>query len=115
FLAPWLYPPRADGSDPRLCPNCGNGRLSLRGGKVGAFVACSNYPECRYTQKFGQTGEEASSDGPSELGNGILLKSGRFGPYVERGDKRASIPNDVPSDPLTLEMAEQLLSLPREI
>ena len=115
FLAPWLYPPRADGSDPRLCPNCGNGRLSLRGGKFGAFVACSNYPECRYTQKFGQTGEEASSDGPSELGNGILLKSGRFGPYVERGDKRASIPKDVPSDPLTLEMAEQLLSLPREI
>jgi DNA topoisomerase-1 len=115
FLAPWLYPPRADGSDPRLCPNCGNGRLSLRGGKFGAFVACSNYPECRYTQKFGQAGGEAANDGPSELGNGILLKTGRFGPYVERGDKRASIPKDVPADPLTLEMAEKLLSLPREI
>ena len=92
FLAPWLYPPRADGSDPRVCPQCGNGRLSLRGGKFGAFVACSNYPDCKYTQKFGQGGDQAQSDGPAELGDGILLKTGRFGPYVERGDKRASIP-----------------------
>jgi DNA topoisomerase-1 len=115
FLAPWLYPPRADGSDPRVCPQCGNGRLSLRGGKFGAFVACSNYPECRYTQKFGQGGDQAQSDGPTDLGDGIMLKSGRFGPYVERGDKRASIPKDVPLDDVTPEVAERLLSLPREI
>jgi DNA topoisomerase-1 len=115
FLEPWLYPPRADGTDPRLCPQCGKGRLSLRGGKFGAFVACSNYPECRYTQKFGQGGDQAQSDGPQELGDGILLKTGRFGPYVERGDKRASIPKDVPVDDVTTEMAEKLLSLPREI
>ncbi|HET7606776.1 MAG TPA: type I DNA topoisomerase, partial [Sphingomicrobium sp.] len=115
FLEPWLYPPRADGSDPRLCPQCGKGRLSLRGGKFGAFVACSNYPECRYTQKFGQGGDQAQNDGPQELGDGILLKTGRFGPYVERGDKRASIPKDVPLDNVTSEVAERLLSLPREI
>jgi DNA topoisomerase-1 len=115
FLAPWLYPPRADGTDPRLCPQCGKGRLSLRGGKFGAFVACSNYPECRYTQKFGQGGDQAQSDGPQELGDGIFLKTGRFGPYVERGDKRASIPKDVPLDDVTAEVAERLLSLPREI
>ena len=115
FLAPWLYPPRTDGSDPRLCPQCGNGRLSLRGGKFGAFVACSNYPECRYTQKFGQGGDQAQSDGPTDLGDGIMLKSGRFGPYVERGDKRASIPKDVPLEDVTPEVAERLLSLPREI
>ena len=115
FLAPWLYPPRADGSDPRVCPQCGNGRLSLRGGKFGAFVACSNYPDCRYTQKFGQGGEQAQSDGPTELGDGIMLKNGRFGPYVERGDKRASIPKDVPLEVVTTEVAERLLSLPREI
>ena len=113
FLAPWLYPPREDGSDPRVCPQCGNGRLSLRGGRFGAFVACSNYPECRYTQKFGQGGDQAQSDGPTELGDGILLKTGRFGPYVERGDKRASIPKDV--EDVTPEVAERLLSLPREI
>ena len=115
FLAPWLYPPRADGSDPRVCPQCGNGRLSLRGGKFGAFVACSNYPDCKYTQKFGQGGDQAQSEGPQELGNDILLKTGRFGPYVERGDKRASIPKDVPVDDVTTEVAERLLSLPREI
>ena len=113
FLAPWLYPPRADGSDPRVCPQCGNGRLSLRGGKFGAFVACSNYPDCRYTQKFGQPGGQAASEGPQDLGEGIQLKTGRFGPYVERGDKRASIPKDV--EEVTAEVAERLLSLPREI
>jgi DNA topoisomerase-1 len=115
FLAPWLYPPRADGSDPRICPQCGNGRLSLRGGRFGAFVACSNYPDCKYTQKFGQGGDQAQSDGPTELGEGILLKTGRFGPYVEQGDKRASIPKDVPVEDVTTEVAQRLLSLPRDI
>jgi len=116
YLAPWLYPSREDGSDPRLCPQCGNGRLSLRGGKFGAFVACSNYPECRYTQKFGQAGADGqASEGPQELGSGITLKSGRFGPYVEREDKRASIPKDIPLGDVDLEVAERLLSLPREI
>lgn len=116
FLAPWLYPPREDGSDPRVCPACGNGRLSLRGGKFGAFVACSNYPECRYTQKFGQGGADGqASEGPQDLGNGIELKSGRFGPYLEREGKRASIPKDVPVADVDAEMAERLLSLPREI
>src|SRR5688572_27619153 len=119
ILAPRVLPEREDGSDPRRCPACGDGRLSLRGGKFGAFVACSNYPECRYTQKFGQPGGEGTSDGPAELGAGITLKTGRFGPYVERGEgdevKRASLPKDVPAEGLTLEMAEKLLSLPREI
>jgi DNA topoisomerase-1 len=115
FLAPWLYPPRADGSDPRVCPQCGEGRLNLRGGKFGAFVACSNYPECRYTQKFGQGGDNAQSDGPQDLGEGIQLKTGRFGPYVERGEKRSSIPKDIPVEDVTTEIAERLLSLPREI
>ena len=116
FLAPWLYPPREDGSDPRLCPACGNGRLSLRGGRFGAFIACSNYPECKYTQRFGQAGADAqASEGPQDLGNGIELKTGRFGPYLERDGKRASIPKDVPVEDVTTELAEKLLSLPREI
>ncbi|WP_114228949.1 MULTISPECIES: type I DNA topoisomerase [Sphingomonas] len=115
FLAPWLFPDKGDGSDPRLCPNCGTGRLALRGGKFGAFVACSNYPDCKYTRKLGETGAEGGSDGPQELGEGIVLKSGRFGPYVEQGEKRASIPKDVPLADLDLDWAKKLLSLPRAI
>jgi DNA topoisomerase-1 len=114
FLEPYLFPDKGDGTDPRTCPLCGEGRLGLRGGRFGAFVACSNYPECKYTRRFGQ-GEEAANEGPAELGNGIELKSGRFGPYLERDGKRASLPKDVPQDSLDLEMAEKLLSLPREI
>jgi DNA topoisomerase-1 len=114
FLSPWLFPDKGDGSDPRLCPLCGTGQLGLRGGRYGAFVACSNYPECKYTRRFGQ-GEEAASEGPAEVGNGIVLKNGRFGPYLERDGTRASLPKDVPQGDLTLEMAEKLLSLPREI
>jgi len=124
FLAPWLFPDKADGSDPRLCPACGEGRLALRGGRFGAFVACSNYPDCKFTRRFGQGGEEAAAgDGPEvlgahpETGQPVLRKSGRFGPYVETGEgkdaKRASIPKD--AGELDLDLAVRLLSLPRTI
>ena len=119
FLAPWLFPEKADGSDPRICPACGTGRLALRGGKFGSFVACANYPECKYTQKFGQGGDAAVADGPTDLGEGVSLRSGRFGPYVQQGDekdaKKASIPKDIGTDGLDLEMALKLLSLPRVV
>ena len=114
FLAPFLFPDKEDGSDPRLCPLCGTGQLALRGGKYGAFVACSNYPECKFTRQFGQGGEQVAAAGPTDVGNGIELKSGRFGAYLERDGKRASIPKDV-MDGMTVETAEALLSLPKEI
>lgn len=123
FLEPYLFPAKADGSDPRLCPNCGNGRLALRGGKFGAFVACSNYPECKFTRRFGQPGGEGNEDsGPEVLGQdpetglNVERKSGRFGPYIQLGEgkeaARASIPKDVDLD---LEWALKLLKLPRTI
>ena len=123
FLEPYLFPAREDGADPRLCPNCGNGRLALRGGKFGAFVACSNYPECKYTRRFGQGGGEEAVAETETLGTDpatglpIERKSGRFGPYIQVGEgkeaKRASIPKDIPE--LDLEWAIKLLSLPREV
>ena len=120
FLAPWLFPDKGDGSDARLCPACGEGRLGLRGGRFGAFVACSNYPECKFTRRFGQGGDEAAADeGPEllgthpETGADVVRKTGRYGPYVESGDRRASIPKD--AGELDLDLAVRLLSLPRTI
>lgn len=117
YLADHLFPPRADGTDPRACPSCANGRLSLKVGKFGPFISCSNYPECRFTRQFaGANGEDA---GPQTLGTDpatglpIEVKSGRFGRYVQSGDKRSSIPKDVGD--LDLAMALKLLSLPREV
>lgn len=123
FLAPWLFPEKADGSDPRVCPACGDGRLALRGGRFGAFVACSNYPECRFTRRFGQGDGEGADEGPESLGrhpetaDEIFRKTGRFGAYVEMGNgkeaKRASIPKD--AGDLDLDLAVRLLSLPRTV
>jgi len=125
FLAPWLFPDKGDGSDPRLCPACGEGRLGLRGGRFGAFVACSNYPDCKYTRRFGQTGEGQEDSGPQllgqdpETGQDVTLRAGRFGPYFQLGDgkeaKRASLPRDVPAADADLGVALRLLALPRTI
>jgi DNA topoisomerase-1 len=125
FLSDYLFPPRADGHEPRFCPRCAEegrsgGRLALKGGRFGAFIGCENYPECQFRRKFGQPGADGE-DEPAimgedpETGLKVERKSGRFGPYVELGEgkeaRRASIPKDI--DDFDLEWALKLLSLPR--
>ncbi|MEM1315717.1 MAG: DNA topoisomerase, partial [Pseudomonadota bacterium] len=128
IMAPHLFPDAGDGKDPRQCPKCGVGRLSLKTARAGgAFIGCNQYPECRYTRALG--GEEQGDDGiPSdgkllgEDGNGVEVRlfSGRFGPYVQLGEgeegkkpKRSSLLKGQAPDAVDLEAALKLLSLPR--
>jgi len=130
-LGPYIFPPRADGGDPRVCPTCGTGQLSLKLGKFGSFVGCSNYPECRYTRPLGAEldgadGGAAGAEGVKTLGSDpatgqeVTLRNGRFGPYVQLGEpvekekpKRASLPKGWSAAEIDLEGALKLLSLPR--
>jgi DNA topoisomerase-1 len=123
-LAPQLYPPREDGSDPRICPQCGNGQLHLKSSRTGGFVGCGNYPECTFTRPLSG---DADDNGDMVLGedNGdiITVKTGRFGPYVQRGEAtkeapkppRASLPKGWTKGDMDLDKALKLLNLPREI
>jgi DNA topoisomerase-1 len=130
MLGPHIFPAKEDGSDPRTCPSCGAGRLSLKVGKFGAFVGCSNYPECRYTRQFSdaQNGNAEALPAEGKLlgydpdGVPVTLRTGRFGPYVQLGEgdegnkpKRASVPRGIDAASIDLEKALQLLSLPREV
>ncbi len=139
-----FFPESANGADPRLCPACGAGRLSLKLGRFGAFIGCSNYPECRYTRRLGlENGEPPEADaGPKELGEDpatglkVSLRKGPYGHYVQLGEngngsgetgskakgkekepkpKRVSLPRGLPPADVDLPRALALLSLPREV
>ena len=130
-LEPHLFPANEDGSDPRICKNCGNGRLSMRTARSGgAFIGCSNYPECRYTRPLAgevEGGDIAGPDGKllghDDNGEPITLRTGRFGPYVQRREAteeekkppRTSVPKGTDLATVDLARALQLLSLPRVI
>ncbi|MEW6020402.1 MAG: DNA topoisomerase, partial [Pseudomonadota bacterium] len=126
-LGPHIFPDKGDGADPRACPTCGTGRLSLKTGKFGAFIGCSNYPECRYTRPIAQPdGEESDpASGDRQLGTDpetglvVFLKSGRFGPYVQLGEgdkpKRSSLPKTWSPAAMDLDKGLRLLRLPREV
>jgi DNA topoisomerase-1 len=130
LLGPHIFPARPDGGDPRQCQACGTGKLSIRLGKFGAFIGCSNYPECRVTRPLSSSanGEGGVEEGTRRLGVDpdtgleVTLRSGRFGPYVQLGEavdgekpKRSSIPRGLALEDVSLERALALLSLPREV
>jgi DNA topoisomerase-1 len=130
-----FFPAREDGKDARLCPACNKGQLAIKAGRTGAFIGCSNYPECSYTRPLSAGGNghgDIAISGPQELGIDpatslpITLRQGPFGPYVQLGEaegegkaktkpKRASLPKGVTLEDVTLEMALKLLALPRVI
>lgn len=134
-LGPFFFPPRPDGSDPRHCTACGTGRLGLKLGRYGAFIGCSNYPECQFTRRLSADsaedgeGSEGLKDGMRvlgqhpETGEDITVRQGPWGLYVQQGEpdpnnkkakpKRASLPKGVEGDKITLDTAVGLLSLPR--
>ncbi|WGM39598.1 type I DNA topoisomerase [Caulobacter sp. NIBR1757] len=125
-LGPHIFPQKEDGSDPRLCTTCGTGRLSLKTGKYGAFIGCSNYPECRFTRPIAQSeGDgDAAETADRELGvnpktmQAVWLKNGRFGPYVEEAGekpKRASLPKGWLPAAMDIDKALRLLELPRDV
>ena len=133
ILGPHIFPPKADGGDPRQCPLCGEGRLSLKvSSRSGAFIGCGRYPDCRYTRQLsaianGTDAEASTPDGKllgydPESGLPVALKIGRFGPYLQLGEggkdekpRRSSIPAPFDPNTIVLEQALQLLSLPRNI
>ena len=142
LLEPHIFPARADGAPVRQCPQCGNGQLSLKVGRFGAFIGCSNYPECNYTRQM--TPGAASAQATRVLGQDpetgldVTIRGGRFGTYLQLGEeikapkrkkgekkdpdapepvkpKRASLPKGISADDVTLEQALAVLSLPREV
>ncbi len=107
-LGPHFFPNDGSGHDPRLCPVCGAGRLSLKLGKFGAFIGCSNYPNCRFTRPLAVESDAEATPPETALGTdpgtglAVTLKKGPYGHYVQLGEgngefkpKRVALPRSL--------------------
>ena len=131
-----LFFPKEDltknGEPNKKCPTCSNGKLGLELGKYGAFIGCSNYPECKFTKQIASNQNEENDanstfmpndDGilgiDPESGLNAIIKKGPYGIYLQLGDekkpKRTSIPKLVEAKGIDLQKALAFLSLPRLI
>jgi DNA topoisomerase-1 len=122
-----FFPDDGSGREARICPTCGTGRLSLKLGKFGAFIGCSNYPNCRYTRPLAfDGGDEDAAEVTlgADPGSGldVILKKGPFGHYLQLGvgdgagkPKRVALPRPLKAAGLDLDTALRLLALPREL
>ena len=144
LLGPHFFRDTGNGKDPRKCPSCADGRLNLKLGKFGAFIGCSNYPDCRFTRplEVSDGSEDASGNGePKELGLDpetnlmVTLRKGPYGWYVQLGEveeivvetkgkkpktkktkpKRGSVPKNLDPSTIDLQIALGLLALPRDV
>ncbi|MDJ0625303.1 MAG: type I DNA topoisomerase [Candidatus Caenarcaniphilales bacterium] len=103
-LGEHFFPKSEDeNKDPRKCPKCEDGKLGLRLGKYGAFIGCSNYPDCKFTKQLkvsdGNNDElDALASSPVELGNDpetnkvVYLCKGPYGFYVQLGTEEVIEP-----------------------
>jgi DNA topoisomerase-1 len=134
-LGQHFFPPRDDGTDPRICPACANGRLGLKLGRHGSFIGCSNYPKCQFTRRLAIEGGEGDAEVLKEgmrtlgqhpkTGEDITVRRGPYGLYVQQGEpdpadkkakpRRTSLPRGMDGEGITLDQALGLLSLPRVV
>jgi DNA topoisomerase-1 len=131
LLEKHFFPVDDDGVPIRKCNHCEGGTLGLQVGRYGAFIGCSNYPDCKYTRQIGQDDEDSNDDSfasgdqtlgtDPETGLPVLVRKGPYGLYIQLGDaetkkpKRTSLPKEMNISSLDLNKGLALLNLPREI
>ena len=145
-LGSLIFETDSDGKIDRKCKLCVSGELSLKNSfRGGAFIGCSNYPECKFTRPLSKAKAAAQINlaepkliGQNENGKDIYLKNGRFGPYLQyeidqeekiektkkkkkaskskdESLKNVSIPKGINVESIDLDKAKYLCSLPRSL